>query len=90
MAYSILLTVKRPDEVKDRNGAVEYANFQNILEGLTTQNKEIQWLAEGTILLRIDHGLQPLMEVLKSLRHLPYIYTILTEETKWYEGIKEV
>jgi len=87
--YSILLIVKKPS-VGDHNNVEKYDKLVRILEGITTQNKDIRLFAEGTILLPLSHGLQGILDVLKSLKDLPYTYTILAEETLWHEAVNIV
>jgi hypothetical protein len=93
MTYSILLVVKRPDEHdnwKENNRYNdEYNALVNTLKQLP-QDGHIQLLAENTVLLRLDQGLQGVLNVLKALRSLPYTYTILPEDTKWYEATNKV
>ena len=83
--YSILLTAKKPD-VADHNHTETYNKFVRILGGITKQNKDIRLLAEGAILIPLFPGLQGILDVLKSLKDLPYSYTILTQETLWHEA----
>jgi hypothetical protein len=93
MACSILLVVKRPDEHEDwkvnNRYNDEYNALVNTLKQLP-QGGHIRLLAEGTVLLPLDHGLQGVLEVLRSLRSLPYTYTVLTEDTEWYEVTNKV
>lgn len=93
MAYSILLSVKKPDETKNWKVShqlnAEYNDLVKTLKELP-QNEDIQLLSEGTVLLQLDHGLQGLLGVLNSLGTLSYTYIILPEDTKWYEATNKV
>ncbi len=81
MAYSILLMVEKPDDVKERDKGAKYANFQFRLQGLIQRNKDIRVLSEGAILLPIDHGLQDLADLVQSISELFYTYIVLTDKT---------
>ena len=85
MTYSILLTVKRPDE-SNRLLYGEYENFVNILLELKKQKKDLRLLTESCVLLPLDKSLHGLSTVLRYLRELPYTYTILPGDNEWLEG----
>ena len=87
--YSILLTVKRPDVV-DHDNIEKYDELYRILEGLAKRNEAIRLLAESTILLPLNPGLQDVADVVNSIKRLPYTYTILAEDHKWYEATNKV
>jgi hypothetical protein len=89
MTYSILLVVKKPDGTNYKIDQ-EYDNCVYILSGIEKQKRGLQMLTEGCALLPLDKGLQDVLDVLKAVRTLPYTYTILSEDTKWYEGISKV
>jgi len=83
--YSILLTVKKPD-AQNHMLVEQYGNLVRTLEGLAKQNKEIRLLAESTILLPLNKGLQEVADVVNALKHLPYTYAIQAEDLQWYEA----
>ena len=83
--YSILLTVKKPDE-SENQASRNYFQFLNVAENLSKQNKDCRLLAENTILLPLNKGLRDVADVVSSIRSLPYTYTILTEDTLWYSA----
>jgi len=87
--YSILLTVKRPD-ARDHDNIGRYNKLFQTLEGIASQNKDIRLFAESTILLPLNSGLQALVDVVNSIKRLPYNYVILTEETRWHEATNKV
>lgn len=88
MNFSILLTVKRPDE-QNHQSIGEYDGFVRTLASLAKQNKDIRLFAESTILLPLNKGLQEVADVVNALKHLPYTYAIQTEDQSWYEAINK-
>lgn len=86
MNYSILLDVKKPDAV-DYNNIEKYDKLVRISESITARNKNSRLLAESNLLLPLSHGLHDVLDALKSLKDLPYTYTVLTEGTLWHEAV---
>ena len=81
MNHSLFLTVNKPNIDND-----EYNNFVKILKDIGKQNTNLRILTENSLLLPLTGPLNTLLEILKILRNLPYVYAILPEDTKWYEG----
>ena len=67
-----------------------YNELVRTMEGLAKRNEAIRLLAESTILLPLSPGLQDVADVVNSVQRLPYTYTILTEDHKWYEATNKV
>jgi hypothetical protein len=89
MIYSILLTVKKPEQTEnwktDNKLNAEYAALLRTLQQVSKRNEDVKLLTESSVLLPLNHGLKDVAEVVTCLGSLPYSYTILTEDTKWIE-----
>lgn len=89
MTHSILLIVEKP-EVYDRKTDEKWKDCIKHLSELTNNNKEIQLISEGVLLLPLIHTLNTLSQVLLVLRGQSYKYSIFSEEIEWYEGSMEI
>jgi len=93
MEYSILLSVPAPKKLNDFRidnvRDAEYAALPDVLSEACKRNASLQLLQDRVVLIPISHGLQGLLDVLKGVRSLPYKYVILTEETRWCDGINK-
>jgi len=88
MNYSILLTVKKPDEQNNKLFG-QYEKFVRILEDIQMQNKGNRLLQEGTILLPLNTGLNHVADAVKAIRNLPYTYAIVPEDIIWIEVLNK-
>jgi len=84
MNISILLVVKKPD-AHEQQARQKYDHIVEVLAGISRRNKDIRLLAENTMLLPLNAGLQDVVAVVNAFGGLSYTYTIFHEDIEWHE-----
>lgn len=86
--HSILLVVSKPktDNYEDEE---KWKGCLRNVRTLTTQNKDIEMLAENVLLLPLDLDLNAVSQIHSLLLGLPYRYIIFDEEIQWHEVSKK-